>query len=107
MALTTTMVRIKQRLDMLRLSSKLSSATVAAVFGIHQMRLSNAVSGKVYLGGKQEAALSNFTLRILELEDAARPFALPADEDQLRALLHADLEVESVRGTIQSLFVKQ
>lgn len=101
---SATLTRIKQRLDLLRLSSKISSSTIADAFGISPMKMSNALSGKVYLGAEDEAALSNFTLRLVELEDAIKPLALPADGAQLRTLVQAGLEVESVRSTIQILF---
>jgi hypothetical protein len=108
MALTTTMARVKQRVDALRLSSKLPARTIASLADLSAMKFSNAILGNTYLGSEVEAKLSDLTLQFQELEDSVRPLSIPTDELQLRALLDHmgdhNISTNDVRGAIQNFF---
>jgi hypothetical protein len=108
MALTTTMARVKQRVDALRLSMKIPARTVASLANISSAKLSNGLLGVSYLGSETEARLAELTLTLEELEIAAAPLTLPTDEIQLRKLLDHMKEhtvtADDVRKAIQNLF---
>jgi hypothetical protein len=108
MPLTTTMARVKQRTDALKLSMKLPARNIALVACISPAAFSNGLLGVTYLGCEVEAKLSEITLGLQTLEDAVAPLCLPSDPERLRAILdfvkEQHVEADNIRVAIRSLF---
>ena len=108
MALTTTMSRVRSRVDDLKVSMKLSARQLAVLIDMSPTVLGNAFSGVTYIGSEKEMLLSEVTLLLQSLELAVRPLRLPDNTDDLRRLLdHVrdnHIDAENVRVAVQSLF---
>ncbi len=108
MGLTTTMSRIRQHTDALKLSMKLPARNIALLANISPAVFSNGLLGNTYLGAETETKLSEITLKLMELEDAVYPLALPTDTERLRLILdyvnENKIQSDSVRVAVQLLF---
>jgi hypothetical protein len=108
MAITTTMARVKTRTDALKLSMKMPARNIALIAEISPAVFSNGLLGTTYLGSEVEMKLSEITLKLMELEDAVRPLALPTDPDRLRQILNYvnenKIAAEDIRAAVHSLF---
>src|SRR5580704_3315370 len=108
MALSTTMSRVKQRVDALKVSMKLPARNIALIANISPDKFSNGLLGITYLGCETEAKLAEITLALQTLEDAVAPLVLPTDPERLRAILdfvkERQVEADNIRAAIRSLF---
>jgi hypothetical protein len=108
MGLTTTMSRVKQRTDALKLSAKIPARNIALTANISPAVFSNALIGTTYIGAEKEMRLAEITLKLQELEDAIAPLCLPADPERLREILEFvkehSIQPDAIRASIQSLF---
>jgi hypothetical protein len=108
MALSTTMMRVRQRTDALKLSLKLPGRNIALIADISPAAFSNGLLGVTYLGCEIEAKLSEITLDLQTLEDAVSPLVLPTDPERLRAILKYvkdhQIKTSNIRGAMNQFF---
>jgi hypothetical protein len=108
MGLTTTMTRVRTRTDALKLSMKLPARNIALIADISPAVFSNGLLGTTYLGADKEMRLSEITLKLMELEDAVYPLALPTDAERLRLILDYvrdhKIATEDIHTAVRSLF---
>jgi hypothetical protein len=106
--LTTTMCRVIERTNDLKVSAKISARQLAVLVGMSPTVLHNAFSGVTYIGAEKEQELSETTLLLVELELAVRPLRLPEKTDDLRSLIdyvrENKIEPDKVRESMQMLF---
>jgi hypothetical protein len=104
MGMTTTMARVKQRVDALRVSMKLPAKAIAGLADLSPMKFSNALAGNIYLGSEVEMQLSELTLLLQDLELVVQPLVLPTDETTLRNLLDFVKEHNVNKEDVRSAF---
>lgn|SRR5690348_12204679 len=108
MALSTTMSRVKQRTDALKLSMKLPARNIALIADISPAVFCNGLLGVSNLGAEKEMRLAEITLKLQELEDVVAPLVLPTDPERLRKILEfvkdQQVDVERIRTSMREWF---
>jgi hypothetical protein len=98
-------VRTKSRLESLR---PITAGTLAALCGINPATLSNGLRGITRIAAEAERALAETSLALQEIADAAAPFLLPNDVNQLARLLEHVREngvtAEQIREHVSAIF---
>jgi hypothetical protein len=108
MALSTTMARVRNRVDLLKSSAKISSRQIAILLDMSPAVFGNVLAGVTYLGSGRELELDQATALLVTLEEAVYPLRLPENPDAFRRLVDRvrdkKVDLDAVRAVINDAF---
>lgn len=102
--LSTTMGRIRSRLD----KAGVTAQTFSAIADIPATTFGRALSGMVYLGAEKENRFDLLSARVVEIVEALAPLSIRnAELESLKHLVESKRTADEIRGLVSQMFSEE